>query len=235
MFSVYVGLRHSKPFVQETLERMAKDGVERALGFILSAHQTEASWEKYVECVRAARAALGGSCPPVDYCPGWHAHPLFVHTWAELIGVELKNIPRERRASTPLVFTAHSVPLTMARRSPYVAQIQETASLVAADLGCPRWSVAYQSRSGSPSDPWLEPDVLSVIRDLGAVGATEVVVAPIGFVCDHVEVLYDLDMEARKVAEDSGMRFYRPRCVNDHPLFIRMMADVIERASKDKR
>jgi ferrochelatase len=88
--------------------------------------------------------------------------------------------------------------------------------------------VGYQSRSGNPKDPWLEPDVLSVIRDLAAKGATEVIVAPIGFVCDHVEVLYDLDIQAREVAEESGLRFYRARCVNDHPLFIRMIAEVIE-------
>jgi ferrochelatase len=225
---VYVGMRFASPFIRETLERMASAGVKRALGLILSSHQTEASWERYQKSVASARDELGEGFPEIDYCSGWHAQPLFVQAWAELVSAELQKIPRERRATTPLVFTAHSVPVAMAERSPYVEQIRETATLVAAQLDHPRWTVAYQSRSGNPRDPWLEPDVLAVIRELSAEGVTEIVVAPIGFVCDHVEVLYDLDTEARKVVADLGMSFYRARCVNDHPLFIRMMADVIK-------
>jgi ferrochelatase len=225
---VYVGLRHSKPFLREALEQMIADGVERAIGFILSAHRTEASWDKYQNSVAAAQTELGDRCPQVEYAPGWHAHPLFIQAWTELIGYEMRKMSPEQRGSAPVIFTAHSVPVGMAQRSGYVEQIRETASLVAAGLGHSRWSVAYQSRSGNPKDPWLEPDVLSVIRDLAADGAAEVIVAPIGFVCDHVEVLYDLDIQAREVAEESGLGFYRVRCVNDHPLFIRMMGDIIE-------
>ncbi|MGH7833693.1 MAG: ferrochelatase [Candidatus Binatia bacterium] len=225
---VYVGLRHSKPFLRDALEQLTADGVERILGLILSPHRTEASWEKYQNNVAAARAELGDRCPPVEYCPGWHAHPLFIQAWTELIGFEIQKIRPEQRGSASVVFTAHSVPVAMAERSGYAEQIRETASLIGSDLGHCRWSVAYQSRSGNPKDPWLEPDVLSVIRDLAANGATEVIVAPIGFVCDHVEVLYDLDLQAREVAEDLGLGFYRARCVNDHPLFIRMMGEIIE-------
>jgi len=118
--------------------------------------------------------------------------------------------------------------VAMASRSPYVEQVQETSQLVADRLSHRRWSVAYQSRSGRPTDPWLEPDIGQAIRDLAAEAASAVIVAPIGFVCDHVEVLYDLDIEARKIAEDSGLRFLRASCPNDHPTFIRMMADVIK-------
>lgn len=225
---VYVGLRHSKPFLRDALEQLTADGVEQILGLILSPHRTEASWEKYQSGVAAAQAELSDRCPPVEYCPGWHAHPLFIQAWTELIGFEMQKISQEQRGSASLVFTAHSVPAAMAERSGYAEQVRETASLIASDLGHSRWSVGYQSRSGNPKDPWLEPDVLSVIRDLAAKGATEVIVAPIGFVCDHVEVLYDLDIQAREVAEESGLRFYRARCVNDHPLFIRMIAEVIE-------
>jgi ferrochelatase len=224
---VYVGMRFASPFIRETLERMASDGAKRALGLILSSHQTEASWERYQQSVAAARRELGEDCPQVDYCSGWHAQPLFIQACAELAGAELQKIPRERHVSTPLIFTAHSVPVAMARRSQYVEQIRETARLIASRLGHSFWTVAYQSRSGNPREPWLEPDVLAVIGELHSGGATEIVVAPIGFVCDHVEVLYDLDVEARKVAVDLGMRFYRARCVNDHPLFIRMMAGII--------
>jgi ferrochelatase len=207
---------------------MAEDGIKRALGFILSAQQTEASWERYQKNVADARAELGGATPQVDYCPGWHAHPLFIRTLAEQIQSGLNNIAVERRRTTPLIFTAHSLPTAMATRSPYVTQVEKTAQLVAEDLGHSRWSVAYQSRSGRPSDPWLEPDIGQAIQDLAAEGVSEVVVAPIGFVCDHVEVLYDLDVEARKVAQDLGMRFVRTSCPNDHPTFIQMIADIIE-------
>jgi ferrochelatase len=225
---VYVGLRHSKPFLRDALEQMIGDGVARILGVILSPHRTQASWDKYQNSVAAAQAELGGHCAPVEYCPGWHAHSLFIQAWTELIGFEMQKISPEQRGSASLVFTAHSVPVAMAERSGYAEQVRETASLIASGLGRSRWSIAYQSRSGNPKDPWLEPDVLSVIRELKANGATEVIVAPIGFVCDHVEVLYDLDIQAREVAEDLGLGFYRARCVNDHPLFIRMMGEIVE-------
>ena len=224
---VNVGLRHSQPFIREAVGQMAANGVKRALGLILSAHRTEASWDRYQNSVAAAQLELGGQYPQIDYCPGWHSQPLFIQAWAELIRMELKKILPARRGLAALVFTAHSIPLAMAEGSRYVEQIHETARLIAAELRHDRWSVAYQSRSGNPREPWLEPDILSVIRVVKDQGAEEVVVAPIGFVCDHVEVLYDLDIEARKAAEESGLRFYRARCVNDHPLFIRMMCDVI--------
>ena len=225
---VYVGMRNSSPFLAETLKRMAENGISKALGFILSSHQTEASWERYQKNVADARHELGGSAPEIDYCPGWHAHPLFIQALAEQIEPALQQIPAPKRSATPLVFTAHSIPATMAAQSPYVEQVRETSRLVADRLGHRRWSVAYQSRSGRPGEPWLEPDIGQVIRDLAAEAASAVIVAPIGFVCDHVEVLYDLDIEARKIAEDLGVRFLRASCPNDHPTFIKMMADVIK-------
>jgi len=225
---VYVGLRHSSPFLRETLDRMTADGVKRALGFILSPHQTEASWERYKKNIEEARDELGGCAPDIDYCPGWHAHPLFIESLAKQIQSAFEQVAPSKRQLTPLVFTAHSVPTAMAAQSPYVEQIQETSRLVARRLDHWRWSVAYQSRSGRPQDSWLEPDIGPTIRALAAQGETEVVVAPIGFVCDHVEVLYDLDIEARKTAEGGGMRFLRASCVNDHPVFIRMIAEVIQ-------
>ena len=224
---VYVGLRHSRPFLRETLDQMTADGVKRALGFILSSHQTEASWERYQKEVEEARSELGYA-PAVDYCPGWHSHPLFIEAWADRLRAVLEKILPIRRKTVPVVFTAHSVPIAMASRSPYVAQIEESCRLVAGHLGQERWSIAYQSRSGRPGEPWLEPDVGMALRTLAFQGATEVVVAPIGFVSDHVEVLYDLDVAARKTAEEMGMRFLRVPSLNDHPIFIRMMADVIK-------
>lgn len=230
---VYVGMRNASPFFVEILGQMTKDGVRRALGFILSSHQTEASWDRYQKNVADARVNLGPAAPRVDYCGGWHDHPLFIQSWAELIQAAFADLPIQQRSSVELVFTAHSLPTAMASRSPYIEQIETTARLVAATLGHKHWSIAYQSRSGRPSDTWLEPDIGDAIRKLAAEGCKEVVVAPIGFVCDHVEVLYDLDIEARKIAADHGMRFLRASCPNDHPIFIQMIAEVIEERMKE--
>ena len=225
---VYVGMRNSRPFIRESLDQMTADGVRRALGFILSPLQTEASWQRYQRDVEEAQEELGGATPSIDFCPGWHAHPLFVQAVAEQTAPVLDKIATERRHGTPLIFTAHSLPAAMANRSPYVEQLERTARLVAERLGHQRWSIAYQSRSGRPTDPWLEPDIGQVIRDLAVQNVREIVIAPIGFVCDHVEVLYDLDIEAKRIAEDLGIRFIRASCPNNHPTFVAMMADVIE-------
>jgi ferrochelatase len=237
---VYVGMRNSRPFFAETLKRMADDGVKRCLGFILSSHRAEASWERYMKNIAEARTELSGAAPQVDYCPGWHDHPLFVQawveliqqTWVELIQKSLAKISAQQRRTTPLIFTAHSLPIEMASRSPYVEQLETTARLIAEEVGQSGWAIAYQSRSGKPTDPWLEPDITQVIRDLAAKGVKEAIVAPIGFVCDHVEILYDLDIEARTIAAGMGVRFVRVGCPNDHPTFIQMMADVITRKMK---
>jgi ferrochelatase len=229
---VYVGMRNSSPFFTETLEQMANDGVKNALGFILSSHRTEASWERYQKNIADARVEFGGDAPAIDYCDGWHDHPLFIQTWVELIDAAYAKIAAKRENSTPLIFTAHSLPAAMAARSPYVDQLHASARMIATKLGREDWSLAYQSRSGNPTDPWLEPDIGEALRKLAAQGCRGVVVAPVGFVCDHVEVLYDLDIEAKKIAEDLKVNLVRASCPNDHPTFIRMIADVIEATLK---
>ena len=230
---VYVGMRNASPYFVDTLKRMANDGVKRALGFILSSHRTEASWERYQKNIEDTRAKIGASAPEVDYCDGWHDHPLFVQSWAERIHASFAAVAAEKRAMTPLVFTAHSLPATMAALSPYVRQVEQSSRLIAEKLNHRLWSLAYQSRSGKPTDPWLEPDIIQVIRDRAADGVNELVVAPIGFVCDHVEILYDLDIEAKKIAAGLGVRLLRASCPNDHLTFIRMMAEVIQEKMKN--
>ncbi len=224
---VYVGMRNSRPFLRETLDQMTADGVRQSLGFVLSPHHSEASWERYQKDVAEAQEELGAA-PTVHFSPGWHAHPLFIQTWVEQIQSMLNTLSVEKRSSTPIIFTAHSLPVAMANQSPYVRQLEETARLIGARLGGYHWSIAYQSRSGRPTDPWLEPDIVPTIRNLAAQGEKQIVVAPIGFVCDHVEVLYDLDIAAKKIAADLGVALIRASCPNDHPTFIRMMADVIQ-------
>lgn len=229
---VYVGMRNSKPFFAEALKQMADDGTQHALGFILSSHRTEASWERYQKNIADARNELGRNAPAVDYCDGWHDHPLFIQCWAELVQAACTKIPVGTKKSTPLIFSAHSLPMAMAARSPYVEQVETTARLIADKLRHRRWSVAYQSRSGKPTDRWLEPDIGDSIRKLAREGSQSVIIAPIGFVCDHVEVLYDLDIEAKQIANDLGVNLIRASCPNDHPTFIQMIASVIRERLK---
>ncbi len=227
---VYVGMRNWTPYLHETLATMASDGVRAALGLILSAHQTEASWDRYQQNVAEARARVGPAAPAVGYAPPWFDRPGFVQAVADRVRAALAALPRDARATAPLVFTAHSVPVAMAQGSPYAAQLAASARLVAAAVGRGRaggWSIAYQSRSGRPDEPWLEPDIGDEIRRLGAAGARHVVVVPIGFVCDHVEVLYDLDVEAGEVAARAGVRLSRVGTVGDHPAFIAMLAELV--------
>jgi protoporphyrin/coproporphyrin ferrochelatase len=224
---VYIGMRNWHPYLRETLEAMRLGGARRALGVILSSLQTEASWERYQDDVAEARAQVADA-PEVVFAEPWGDHPRFIEAVADRVRQAFNGVPTERRAETPLIFTAHSVPVSMAKASPYVEQFTDSARRVAAMLHHPRWALAYQSRSGNPHDPWLGPDIGDVVRDLAG-GAWDVVVAPIGFVADHVEVLYDLDVEAREIAEQQGIRLHRAGAVNDHPSFIQMLADVVRR------
>jgi ferrochelatase len=227
---VYVGMRNWHPHFHETLEKMRQDGMRRALGFILSAQQSEAGWDRYQENIVAVRERIGPSAPVIAYIPEWHSHPLFIAAEVELVQHALAQLSSARRAVAPLLFTAHSVPLARPGTPRYVDQISEGAHLVAEKLGHARWSVVYQSRSGDPRTPWLEPDIGAVLPRLAADGVRDVVVVPIGFVCDHIEVLYDLDTAAQRVAAAHHVNMVRASTVNDHPTFIRMMAAVVRDA-----
>ncbi len=226
---VWVGMRNWPPFLHETLAAMKDQGRRRALGIILSPLQTEASWSRYVDDVAAAREKVGPDAPEVVCAPAWSDHPRFIDAVVDQTRAALERVDPARRAGARLVFTAHSVPVAMAAASPYAAQLEAAARLVATRLGSARFALAYQSRSDPPRDPWLEPDVRDVIRALAGEGVRDVVVVPVGFVCDHVEVLYDLDIEARAVAEGHGVTFHRASAPNDHPAFITMLADLVRR------
>ena len=228
---VFVGMRNWAPYLADTLARMAEAGTRQAIGVILAPHEVEASRTRYLETIDDARTALGARAPTIHYVAPWYAHPLFVTAVADAVVAALVTIPAARRAAAPLVFTAHSVPVAMASRAPYVEQLTASARAVAERLGHGGWQLAFQSRSGSPREPWLEPDVNDALRTLAANGAEDVVVVPVGFVCDHVEVLYDLDVEARATAQQLGLGFVRASTVNDHPVFIRMLADLVRTAA----
>ena len=223
---VHVGMRNWRPFLDEALAELAADGRRRVLGIILSAFQTEASWGRYISAVETAREAMTVRAPAVEYARAWSRHPLFIRAVADRVSATVGEMPQALR-DAPLVFTAHSIPRSMADGSPYAAQFGEASRRVAQSLGRAHWTLAYQSRSGNPREPWLEPDVGDVIEELARAGEKAVIVVPIGFVCDHVEVLYDLDVDARQRARELGMGFYRAPAVNDHPLFIDMLAEIV--------
>jgi ferrochelatase len=228
---VYVGMRNWSPYIAETLTTMVTHGVRDAVGVILSPFACEASRERYTSVVDEARAALGPRAPRLRYVPSWHAHPGFITAMAERVTTALATIPDMRRRDAMLVFTNHSIPTAMADASPYVAEFTAASEATATRVAHPRWTLAYQSRSGSPQDPWLEPDVNDVLATLHADGVRDVVLVPIGFLCDHVEVLYDLDVEARETAARLGVSLARATTVTDHPAFIAMLAELIRAAA----
>jgi protoporphyrin/coproporphyrin ferrochelatase len=227
---VFVGMRNWRPFLHETLADMTTKGVRRALGIIMSSLRTEASWDRYQVDVTEARTRTPGA-PEIVFAPYWGAHAGFVAAAADRVRTALSEIPAAQRPWTPLAFTAHSIPVPMAEASPYVVDFASIAHGVVERIGHRRFSLSYQSRSGDPRDPWLEPDINQTLRTYVADGERDVVVAPVGFVCDHVELLYDLDVEARATAESLGLRFHRAAAVNDHPEFVALLADLVRESA----
>ncbi len=218
---VAVGMRNTAPFIEDALRELMERRARRVFGFILAPHRCAASWERYQSDVAAARERIGPGAPEVVYPAPWHNDSRFVAAVADRANEAIARLDPAAGAAAELIFTAHSIPAVMAARAPYVAQLKESAALVAARLGRPAWRIAYQSRSGGPRDPWLEPDINEVLRGMAGRAA---IVIPIGFVCDHVEVLYDLDIEAAATARAAGVAFVRAATVSDHPRFIEMMA-----------
>jgi len=221
---VAVGMSKWEPYVADSIRALADGGARRVLGFIMAAHRSEASFERYQATVNDARAALGEAAPEVVYPQPWHDHPLFIAALTSRTREGYARLDEQERSRARLIFTAHSIPLAMAQAGPYVEQLTQSARMVAAELGIGAWQFAYQSRSGSPREAWLDPDIKDTLRSLDAKAA---VVVPIGFLCDHVEVLYDLDIEAAQIAREAGIRMERAPTVGDHPLFIEMMASII--------
>jgi protoporphyrin/coproporphyrin ferrochelatase len=227
---VAVGMRNWQPYIDDALATLAHGGARRVLSFIMAAHRSEASFERYQETVRAAVGRLGSVAPEIIYPEPWFAHPGFIAAVAARGTEALMHLDASDRARAQLIFTAHSIPVAMAAASAYVEQVTESSRLVAAKLGFENWTLAFQSRSGSPRDPWLEPDIGAALRKLDR-GAIAIVV-PIGFLCDHVEVLYDLDIEAAAIAREAGVQIYRAATVSDHPEFIAMMAEIVRRYAR---
>ncbi|MBG0818143.1 ferrochelatase [Planomonospora sp. ID82291] len=226
---VYWGNRNWHPYLEDTIRRMAADGVKRAAAFVTSAYSSYSACRQYLDDIALARAAVEGA-PEVVKLPHYYDRPGFVAAMVDHTRQALDRLPAEHRDGARLVFTAHSVPVSMAATSgpdggAYEAQLREAAALVVAGLGGDRaWDLVWQSRSGPPHVPWLEPDVCDHLRGLDA---PAVVLVPIGFVSDHMEVVYDLDVEAANLARELGLPMARAATVGTHPSFVAVVGELL--------
>jgi ferrochelatase len=235
-FRVSIGMKHSPPFIAETVARMRSDGIERAVGIVMAPHWSGMSVETYVERVREAAADTG---PAFTFVRSFHDHPMFVDLLARRVGDAIGRLSEPSREKAAEIFSAHSLPVrtevdgslrcTSCDCDPscrYRDGLQETADLVAEKLGLNTYAIAWQS-AGRTADPWWGPPIEDVIRDLAARGHPAVVVCSAGFVADHLETLYDLDVEAKGVAEEAGVEFARTEMPNADPAFVRLLAAVV--------
>lgn len=225
---LYWGNRNWRPFLTDTVARMANDGIRRALAFVTSAFASHSSCRQYLDDIARARAEVDAGAPVIDKLRLYWDHPGFIEPMVEHTEAALAALPAAARAGAHLAFTAHSVPRTMADGSAYVAQLEEASGLVVARLRTRHpWTLAFQSRSGPSSQPWLEPDIRDHLAALRARGVTDVVLVPIGFVSDHLEVRWDLDAEAAARAHELGLRLTRAATVGAHPGFVAMIRDLV--------
>lgn len=211
---VYWGNRNWHPMLADTMRKMHDDGIERAVAFVTSAFGSYSGCRQYIEDIERARGPL-----TIEKIRPFSAHPKFIQAMTDRVRTALEELPDGR-----LVFTAHSVPVSMAESSPYVSELESACAAVARGVGRSDWKLAYQSRSGPPTQPWLEPDISDYLREI----RSDVVIVPIGFLSDHMEVLYDLDTEARAVCDELGVQMVRARTVGTHPAMIEMIAEMVE-------
>ncbi len=232
---VYWGNRNWHPMLADTLRRMKEDGCRKALAFVTSAYSSYSGCRQYRENIEAARAEIEAA-PEVDKLRVFFNHPGFVEPVIERVEAALESLPAGRRDGARIAFTAHSIPVAMAEHCDYEAQLEEVCTLVAAGVNHSEWQLVYQSRSGPEHVPWLEPDILEHIRALEIIGVRDLVVVPIGFVSDHMEVIWDLDHEAQELCEELDINYVRAGTVGVHPQFVSMIRElVLERCNEGER
>lgn len=221
---VYWGNRNWKPYLKDTLEQMHNDGIKRAISFATSAYSSYSSCRQYLEDLEKAKGELGDRSPEIEKIRPFYSHPLFVEANAACLR---EAIAKASSSDYALAFSAHSIPIAMADGCKYKEQLLETSRKVSELVGRPSFDLVFQSRSGPAGQPWLEPDVCDYLRDAKARGISEVIIQPIGFVSDHMEVVYDLDTEAKALAAELEMKFVRAGTAGSHPLFIRMIRELL--------
>ena len=224
---IYWGNRNWHPLLADTLLQMQTAGVRRALVFVTSAFSSYSGCRQYREDLVRARASVGPAAPACDKLRVFFNHPGFITAVTDRVLVAMAELAADLRPAARLVFTAHSIPESMAATCDYEAQLREASRLVADRLQRPEFDLVYQSRSGPPTQPWLGPDVNDHLRDLAGHGAQAVVLVPIGFISDHMEVVYDLDTEAHQVAAACRLPLVRAATVGTHPAFVAMIRDLM--------
>ncbi|ARU63487.1 ferrochelatase [Tumebacillus avium] len=231
-YRVYTGMKHAHPFIEETVQKMVQDGITEVVGVVWAPHYSTMSIATYIKSAEEARDKWGGPAQ-IAYVESWHVQPLFIDSTAKRVEAALAAIPAAERASVPVVFTAHSLPERILQMGdPYPRQIEETGRAVTEQIGHSNWFTGWQSAGRTP-EPWLGPDILDVIRDQHEKGVRSIVICPVGFVSDHLEVQYDIDIEAKQLADELGMKLVRVASPNDEPLFLRAVATaVLEQAKK---
>ena len=232
---VYWGNRNWHPMLADTLRQMRQDGIQRSLAFVTSAYSSYSGCRQYREDIACARAEIGAGSPEVDKLRAFFNHPGFIDATEERLRDALGELPESARRDVQIVYVAHSIPISMANSSDYVRQLEEVRKLVSARLGIANDALVYQSRSGAPGQPWLEPDILDYLRDLHSrKAASGVVLAPISFISDHMEVLYDLDIEARQLCDSLQLPMARAKTVGVHSKFIAMIRELILEKTEGK-
>jgi ferrochelatase len=225
---LYWGNRNWQPYIRDAISQMRDDGIHHALAFVTSAYSSYSGCRQYREDIERAREAVGPGAPTIDKIRAFYNHPGFIEPMVESVATAINKAAIDKLAigadNFQVIFTAHSIPTAVANTSRYREQIEEAARIVAETLDLRNWTVAWQSRSGPASQPWLEPDVGDVLR---GTPATDVIIVPIGFISDHMEVLYDLDEEAREICEARGIRMIRAATVGTHPRFVQMIRELI--------
>lgn len=219
---IYWGNRNWHPMLVDTVRRMTDDGIQNALAFVTSAYSSYSSCRQYLENISDAQAQAGPGAPRIEKLRQFYNHPLFIEANVDHIRAALKQV-----GNAQLVFTAHSIPESMAANCDYAMQLAETGGLIARELKVDNWQLVYQSRSGSPMQPWLGPDILEHLKSLANAGVKEVVVAPIGFVSDHMEIVYDLDFEAQNLTRELDMKMVRAATAGTHPSFVKMIRELM--------
>jgi protoporphyrin/coproporphyrin ferrochelatase len=225
---IYWGNRNWHPMLGDSVRQMRQDGVRRALAFVTSAYSSYSGCRQYREDIERARQAAGAGAPEIDKLRVFFNHPGFVEATEDRLREAIALVPAEARCKVQIVYTAHSIPSSMASTSDYVRQLEEVRRLVSEKLQVKNDALVYQSRSGAPGQPWLEPDVLDHLREVKQQNlASAVVLAPIGFISDHMEVLYDLDLEARELCDSLSLPMVRAKTVGVHEKFVRMIRELI--------
>jgi len=225
---VYWGNRNWHPMLADTLRQMKSDGINRALAFVTSAYSSYSGCRQYREDIARAQAEVGEGTPQIDKLRIFFNHPGFLQATEDRLHEALSQLPVEARQNVQIVYVAHSIPTSMANTSDYVKQLEEVRRLTSQAVGFNHDALVYQSRSGAPGQPWLEPDILDYLRRVKENNlASAVAIAPIGFISDHMEVLYDLDIEAKHLCEELSLPMARAKTVGVHPKFIAMIRELI--------